>query len=201
MDSLWQEEMQAMLLQLTRQTESGELHWECTSYNPISLLGEDRMEDEPACVSQTFDAKASINGVPYTLALFENIDIPSGLGDISITVTREMPEHYLRVEDALSYHTEIYDFCQPDELLKNFANTPVTLLANAVVPRLATSEVVKDAFSWAGFIYENKISKRTLNHPITKLAHKLFCDQRVVDFHRIILDCDYRAQLLEELQK
>lgn len=145
MDNLWQEEKQAMLLQLAMQTKHGELHWDCTGYNPISLLGEDRMEDEPACVSQTFEAETSINGVPYTLALFENIDIPSGLGNISITVTREMPEHYLRIEDALSYHTEIYDFCQPDELLKNFGNTPVTLLANVVVPRLATSDVVNDA--------------------------------------------------------
>ena len=47
-------------------------------------------------------------------------------------------------------------------------------------------------------INENGISNNLLNHPLTKLAEKLFNEQRVLDYHRIVFDLAYRADLLSE---
>lgn len=200
-DELWHEERQEMFRQLAEQTRQGKVHWGCTYHNPISLLDEDVIEDEPACVSHIFEAQTLINGIPYHLTLSESIDIPSGLGDISIDLTRDLQARYLMTGDALSRRVDVYEYCQPEELLERFADDPVTLLANAVVPQLAASDKVKAAFSWAAFYFEKGISQKTLRHPVTRLARKLFREQRVMDFHRIILDCDYRAQLLDEMKK
>ena len=38
-----------------------------------------------------------------------------------------------------------------------------------------------------------------MNHPLTKLCEKLFDEHRLMDFHRCVLDVDYRKQLLNEL--
>lgn len=200
-DELWREEKQEIFRQLAEQTRQGKIHWGCTYYNPISLLGEDVIEGEPACVSHIFEAQTLINGIPYHLSLSESIDIPSGLGDISIDLTRDLQTRYLTLSDALAQRVDVYEYCQPEELLKRFADDPVTLLSAAIVPQLAGSDKVKAAFNWASFYYEKAISQKTLRHPVTRLARKLFREQRVMDFHRIILDCEYRAQLLKEMKK
>lgn len=200
-DELWHEEKQEMFRQLAEQTRKGKVHWGCTYYNPISLLNEDVIEEEPACVSHILEAQTLINGIPYHLTLSESIDIPSGLGDISIDLTRDLQTRYLTLKDALSQRVDIYEYCQPEELLKRFADSPVTLLSAAIVPQLAGSDKVKAAFSWASFYYEKAISQETLRHPVTRLTRKLFREQSVMDFHRIILDCEYRAQLLKEMKK
>ena len=36
-------------------------------------------------------------------------------------------------------------------------------------------------------------------HPLTKLCEKLFDEHRLMDFHRCVLDVDYRKLLLNEL--
>ncbi len=57
---------------------------------------------------------------------------------------------------------------------------------------------MKDAFMWARFINETGIPKRLLNHSLTKLAAKLFKEQRLLDYHRIVFDAQYRGRLLSE---
>lgn len=46
---------------------------------------------------------------------------------------------------------------------------------------------------------ETGISAKLMNHPLTKLCEKLFDEHRLMDFHRCILDVDYRKLLLNEL--
>ena len=38
-----------------------------------------------------------------------------------------------------------------------------------------------------------------MNHPLTKLCEKLFDEHCLMDFHRCVLDVDYRKLLLNEL--
>ena len=43
------------------------------------------------------------------------------------------------------------------------------------------------------------ISAKLMNHPLTKLCEKLFDEHRLMDFHRCVLDVDYRKLLLNGL--
>ena len=43
------------------------------------------------------------------------------------------------------------------------------------------------------------ISAKLMNHPLTKLCEKLFDEHRLMDFHRCVLEVDYRKQLLNQL--
>ena len=60
-------------------------------------------------------------------------------------------------------------------------------------------EDLEEVFTWARFFNETGISAKLMNHPLTKLCEKLFDEHRLMDFHRCVLDVDYRKLLLNEL--
>ena len=102
-----------------------------------------------------------------------------------------------RFETSLSHNFDEYDDCKPDELLEHFADDPVTEFADAVIPLVVQSDAVKFTFTWARFVNEKSITKRMLSQPLVKLANQLFDTQNILDFHRIVLDTAYRAELMD----
>ena len=128
----------------------------------------------------------------------ENIDVPSGMGDYTITLTRDETENFLKIEDALSFDCDRYE-CTPEEVAERFADSPIVHLCNAIIPATLGQEDLEEVFTWARFFNETGISAKLMNHPLTKLCEKLFDEHRLMDFHRCVLDVDYRKQLLNEL--
>ena len=69
----------------------------------------------------------------YKRQVMENIDVPSGMGDYTITLTRDETENYLKIEDALSFGCDRYE-CTPEEVAERFADSPIVRLCNAIIP-------------------------------------------------------------------
>ena len=90
------EEEQHLIQQIAEQTERGKIGWELTEYNPLSFLNEDKIDKNPAVIGQSFSFEAIIGGSRYELDVMENIDVPSGMGDYTITLTRDEIENYLK---------------------------------------------------------------------------------------------------------
>lgn len=192
------EEEQHLIQQIAEQTERGKIDWELTEYNPLSFLNEDKIDKNPAVICQSFSFGAIIGGSRYELDVMEDIDVPSGMGDYTITLTRDETENYLKIEDALSFDCDRYE-CTPEEVAERFADSPIVRLCNAIIPATLGQEDLEEVFTWARFFNETGISAKLMNHPLTKLCEKLFDEHRLMDFHRCILDVDYRKLLLNEL--
>ncbi len=140
-----------------------------------------------------------INTEPRTiLDIVEDITIPSGKGDVSITLSCNQADIFCEIDEIVSGELDAYDECEPEAIATVFKDHPAMRLSAAIVPLIADTKVVKDTFEWAQFISETGISRKLLNHPVVKLAERLFNRQRVLDYHRIIFDTQYRKQLLSE---
>lgn len=189
-----------MINSIAEQTQSGKIQWTCEEYNPLGFMDEDRIDDEPAYLSQMFRFTAVIGGQDYTLELFEKINIPDGKGDIGITLTRDDLSDYMQIDTGLTYHFDLYDDCSAEQLAERFMNDPAVILSNTLVPQAVESDAVKDTSVWARFINEKDIPKKLLNHPLTKLGEKLFNEHRILDYHRIVLDTTYRNELLSDIK-
>ena len=72
-------------------------------------------------------------------------------------------------------------------------------LGTTIIPATLGQEDLEEVFTWARFFNETGISAKLMNHPLTKLCEKLFDEHRLMDFHRCVLDVDYRKLLLNEL--
>ena len=192
------EEERHLIQQIAEQTERGKIGWELTEYNPLSFLNEDKVDDNPAVIGQTFSFEAIIGGSRYELDVTENMEVPSGMGDYSITLTRDEAEDFLKIDDALSFDFDRYE-CAPEEMAERFADSPIVRLCNAIIPATLEQEDLEEVFTWARFFNEVRISAKLMNHPLTKLCEKLFDEHRLMDFHRCVMDVDYRKQLLNEL--
>ena len=114
------EEEQHLIQQIAEQTERGKIDWELTEYNPLSFLNEDKIDKNPAVICQSFSFEAIIGGSRYELDVMENIDVPSGMGDYTITLTRDETENYLKIEDALSFDCDRYE-CTPEEVAESIS--------------------------------------------------------------------------------
>ena len=98
----------------------------------------------------------------------------------------------------LSFDCDRYE-CTPEEVAERFADSPIVRLCNAIIPATLGQEDLEEVFTWARFFNETGISAKLMNHPLTKLCEKLFDEHRLMDFHRCVLDVDYRKLLLNEL--
>ncbi len=192
------EEERHLVQQITEQMESRKIGWELTEYNPLSFLNADKVDDNPAVIGQTFSFEAIIGGSRYELDVTENIEVPSGKGDYAITLTRDEAEDFLKIDDALSFDFDRYE-CAPEEVAERFKDSPIVRLCNAIISATLEQEDLEEVFTWARFFNEVGISAKLLNHPLTKLCEKLFDEHRLMDFHRCVLDVDYRKHLLTEL--
>lgn len=198
MCEIMQEERQELLKRLVRLTEQGKIDWKCVEYIPLSFLDRDEYNDISANLCQMFTLTADITGLPYTLELSEDITIPDGKGDVSITLSCDMASDFCEIEELVSGGLDTYEDCAPEAIAIVFKDHPALRLSSAIVPHIADAEVVQKAFAWARFVHETGVSKKTLSHPLVKLAKKLFNEQRVLDYHRIVFDTQYREQLLSE---
>lgn len=197
-DEWWREEQKETLERIAKLTELGKVKWECVEYNPLCFMDEDKVDESSAYLSQMFTLTAEIGGMPYELEMAEYITIPDGKGDITLTLTRDDTDNFMKIDSMLSGVMDGYDNCSPSEIGAKYRDNPVMRLNKAIVPAVVKTEVVQETFEWARFINETGISDELLAHPLVRLAEKLFNERRVLDYHKILFDIPYREKLLKE---
>lgn len=197
-DELRLEENQELLKQIISMTEQGKIKWECIEYNPLSFMDKDDYDETSAYLCQMFTLTTHIEGLPYELDLAEYITIPDGKGDVAITLSRDVEDDFLKIDEMVSGDLDAYNDCTPEAIAEIFKKSPAMALSAVLVPQIADTEIVKETFEWARFINESGISDDLLSHPLTLLAERLFNEGRVLDYHRIIFDIAYRNNLLAE---
>ncbi len=195
LDKLRTEEQNEILNQIVSLTEQGKMIWQCVDYNPLSFMNKDDYDESPAYLCQIFKLQTTFQGIPYEMELAEYITIPAGKGNVAVTISRNFADDFLQIDEMLSSDLA-YDDCFPEDIADVFKDNPAMVLSTVLVPQIADTEVVKGTFVWARFINEKGVSAKLLRHPLTQLGEKLFDEQRVLDYHRILFDIPYRDSLL-----
>jgi len=190
---LFEEEIEYAIKSLTKLTKDGTVKWNCTNYNPLSLMPTNN--DTKAYVCHIIEAQAQHNGHNFTVEISDTINIPSGRGDVSIIFTPEWGEDQSYSKSISDY--DPFEKCPTDQLVKNYKDTLIMILSDAVFPQLEKSATVLDAKKYGHFLtqyYQPHIA----NSPIVALSRILHETDRLNDFHRCVLDMEYRKQLMLE---
>lgn len=165
-------------------------------YNPIVLLQKDIYETEGACISQMFEATIVFNGIAYELELSESIELPSGKGDIGGTISFETEDGENDYAFSLYFDLEKYDNANTEELKWIYGSSIIVQLIEAIIGVFENSEIVAEGFTYARYFNQTGILSECKNNSLVKLGEKLLQENAMLDFHKIILDTDYRNRLL-----
>lgn len=190
------ETMELLLGSLAERTLSGKQKWEELDYNPISFMQEEEDAENDAFISQMFEMETDFNGRRYELEVMEQIDLPSGKGNLSGTLTFD-GDKWGKYDFSLSFD-ERYDENGPERLKEVFADSVIVRLMDAVVTVFEGTDATSQGFSYARYYNQTGIEQRWQRMPLVKLGEKLMAEKRMKDFHRIILDMDYREKLMKE---
>lgn len=191
-----QETMMLLLDSLCKRTLAEKQIWENMSYNPISFLQKDIYETEDACISQMFEATTVFNGVEYELEISESIELPSGKGDIFGTISYETEDSEKDYEFSLSFDLGNYDDANADELKSIYGNSTIVQFTDAIVGAFENSDAAAEGFAYSRYFHQTGIDSEWETNPLVKLGEKLMQEHRMLDFHKIVLDTDYRRSLL-----
>lgn len=189
-------EMDMMVQHAIKQTAEGNVKWECTEYNPLSILYDEIDKPDEATVLHTFSAEAVVDGRKVFLELMESIAFPSGKGDISGSIAMDVLDPTTKHDFALSFDVDGYEDCDAAKVCELYAGTDIARLADAVVPQLVDSEAVQFAYTFARF-YNQDVPAKFKRKPMIKLCKRILDEKRIGDFHRMVLNMEAREQLME----
>ena len=191
-----QETMELLLDALLKRTLEGKQIWENLYYNPIGFVQQDAYEDKGAYISQMFETTTSFNGIEYELELSESIELPSGKGDIFGTISYETEDGEENTYDfSLFFDVEKYDDANAEELQGIFGNSIIVQFTDAMVGVFENSDAVAEGFAYARYFHQTGIDPEWETNPLVKLGEKLMQEHAMLDFHKIVLDTDYRKSL------
>ena len=194
------EEIEIMLKGLIQQTRVGKIQWECTYYNPLGILYEDDWENEgknpKAILTQAFDAKTVVGNRPVFLNLTESITVDDGKGDLLGDISLDVDDGTTRKDFSLSF-AEKYRQLDANGVAEKYRGSLLGELYDTLVPILVKSEATAFGFSFANF-QMCEMAPKYLKRPLVKLCKKLTKESRALDFHRMVLDMNFREKLLNE---
>lgn len=72
-------------------------------------------------------------------------------------------------------------------------------LANAVVAVFKGTDAEEFGFSYACYFNQSDIKRKWRKDKLVKLGEKLMTEKRMDDFHRVVLDVEYREELLNNI--
>ena len=174
------EEAEHLLRQLTVLTERGHITWRCTDYNPLSLMP-DIQEGKPetAFLAHIVMAEGEYNGQSYEAEIGEYLTIPGSKGsvDVDLKVIRSGKR-------VASY---IWD---------HFSKEAQVRFADVVMPQLVGSEAVELGFNQARHSTAYT-PDYIVAHPLTELSQRLCLERRLLDYHRVVTEPEYREKLLQ----
>ncbi|MBE5063956.1 hypothetical protein INF30_11900 [Lachnospiraceae bacterium DSM 108991] len=93
---------------------------------------------------------------------------------------------------GLSYEWEKYNNCNPEQICFEFRNSVIVKLAEKIVDKMITSKNIR-------YDITNTIPDEIgIKHPIIALFDDLANKKMLIEFHRCILDVNYRKKMLED---
>ena len=84
------------------------------------------------------------------------------------------------------------------ELKNIYKDSVIVQLADAIVGVFEDSEAIADGFSYARYFSQKEINSKWKKDSLVKLGEKLMKEKAMQDFHKIVLDTDYRSSLLRK---
>lgn len=189
------EEKDVTIGNLARLTAEGKMHWVCTAHLPIdSIPGDD--DEVDLYLVQSFDVEGSYNGRDYKLELMESITLLAGGGDMSIDFHTDRESTPID-SISLSMRYGHYSSMSQARNRKRYQADNIAKLFDLIISSIAGSDTVQKACADRNMI-GLRYSERTLNHKLFRLCYRLREDGRALDFHKCVLDADYREQLCRE---
>ncbi len=195
-ESIYKEDMDMLLLTLTKRTISKKQLWNCVGYLPITFVDTSDSIDARAEISHTFYSDTILNEQLFKIELTESISLPSEKGDIHgyIRYKNEFgPHEYeFRLSDDLRY-----DDCTAGNIALQYRLSPLLPFTKAVVKSFAKSETVKNSVPSDYQLMQEEIDfwKQKNKASIIHLLEKLIIEQNALRFHQIILNKSYRTKL------
>lgn len=189
-DEVDQETIMMLLSTLIRKTEDKSI-WKNLDYSAICFIRGSRYDEVPGPeISQKFELEAYFNGTNYKLLISEKITLPSGKGDIYLAIDYTIGEDEKHYDLALSFDSK-YAECSSESVKTMFADSQIVKLTDNIVALFEGTEVVENGFC-GGYFVEKGIEPMWKKNDLVKLGERLKNEKRMVDFHKIILDTDYR---------
>ena len=178
------EEAEHLLRQLTLLTERGRITWRCTDYNPLDLMP-DIQEGKPetAYLIHVVRAEGAYNEYDYETEITEYLTIPGSKGTVTVelNVLREGKTTASHVWDAFTKEAQVR-------------------FADVVMPQLVGGEAIARGFDQARYSTDYT-PDYIVAHPLTALGQTLCRERRLLDYHRIVTEPEYREKLMAELNK
>lgn len=184
---------------IAKQTKRGVVQWILHDYLPLGILDKGELSGDPAVITQTFEYRTSIAGMPYELSITEGITLDDRKGDVYLTLTREVEECFMKIERSLSADMD-YEEHSSEELSEKYKDHPVMLLSNTLIPLSVGSDIIKSVMSWARYYNQVDVDKKYAKDSLNSLCEKLFNEKRLLDFHQIVFDVTYRDKLISSLK-
>lgn len=195
-EEIYQENLEMLLHSLAERTLSGKQEWVELQYYPIGFVQDDDSDEREAYISHMFELKTEFNGRKYYLELAENISLPLQNGDIFGSITYETNEGERKSDFGLLVDVDEYG----ESLIKNQnAEDVIVKLANVVVVVFKGTEAEALGFSYARYFNQKDIKRKWKKDKLVKLGEKLMTEKRMDDFHRVVLETEYREKLLSEI--
>lgn len=191
------EEERYLLESLLDLTLKGKLKWTCLEYNPLSFYTDEKDDGElDPELTHFFTFVSAYHDERYEMEISESIHVLSGKGDVYLTLEKDGVSGFRKIDIALSFD-DAYEDCEAEELQEKYKDHVVTKFADALIPEASDSEAVKKTFEWAGYDNVQNTEEQFLADPLYELGEMLFNEQRIADFHRCILDTDFRNDLMD----
>lgn len=174
------EEAEHLLRQLTLLTERGRITWRCTDYNPLDLIPDiQEGKRETAVLIHIVKAEGEYNGQCYEAEIVEQLTIPGNKGsiDVDLKVTRSGKR-------VASY------------VWGRFSTDAQVRFADVVMPQLVSGEAIAQGFDQARYSTDDT-PDYIVAHPLNSLGRTLCRERRLLDFHRIVTEPEYREKLLQ----
>ncbi|MDD3362676.1 MAG: hypothetical protein PHW34_13490 [Hespellia sp.] len=173
---------------------SGKLPLLEMKYYPIGFLNESQYDEREANTSHCFEITTLLNGLEYEISITETINLESGKGDIFGDICYDGDDGERKYDLMLSSDIMQYEDADAAELKKLYSDSSVARLAEAMATVFTDSDAAAEGFSYARFFNEKGISQKWKKNPLVKLCEKMMNEKNLMDFHRIILDTEYREK-------
>ena len=99
----------------------------------------------------------------------------------------------------MSFDVEKYDDANAEELQGIFGSSIIVQFTDAIVGIFENSDAVAKGFAYARYYHQTGIDfSEWETNPLVKLGEKLMQEHAMLDFHKIVLDTDYRRRLLKQ---
>ena len=189
-EEIYQENMDMLMHSLAERTQLGKQKWEELRYYPVSFIQDDDSEEREAYISHMFEMETEFNGRRYFLELSETISLPSRKADVFGTITYETDED----ERKYDFGTIVdFDGCEENPGGRNV----IIELANSVIAVFGRTEAVEFGFSYARYYNQKDVKQKWKKDRLVRLGKKLMEEKQMEDFHRIVLEKEFREELLE----